>query len=503
MHKKSRFWPTFCRVLGAVCITLSFAAYYSAKWYVDVYGQMGFDAVLYTLRAGLSGTDPSLVNAYLSSALPKTLILSALFGFLFFFRCKKQIVLTLFQKLRLRLFPLSRLTAIILTVVLCCSLLLSAITITEIDEYLVNQNTESSIYEEQYRDPKTTAITFPEQKRNLVYILVESMETTFLAKKQGGALRHCAIPELYALAQEYTNFSHNANVGGFIPAPGATWTMGAMVGQTAGIPLKTPDGIDGNSYGTDGNFLPGVTTLTDILHENGYYQSLMVGSDASFGGRREYYTSHGIDRVYDLFTAREDHLVPEDYYVWWGFEDHYLFTYAKQALSEISQQDQPFAFTLLTVDTHHIGGYFCDYCEKTHDEQYEDVMQCTSKQVTAFVRWLQEQPFYENTTIIIAGDHPTMDHQYIARTVDEDFTRRIYNCFINAPVTTEHTLNRKFCAFDMMPTTLAAIGCTIEGDRLGFGTNLFSQTPTLIEATEGAILEELDRHSEFYENNFF
>ena len=34
---------------------------------------------------------------------------------------------------------------------------------------------------------------------------------------------------------------------------------------------------------------------------------------------------------------------------------------------------------------------------------------------------------------------------------------------------------------DMFPTTLAAIGAEIEGNRLGLGTNLFSEEETLIE----------------------
>ncbi len=507
MHKSQRkvfrFLSVFLTVLGILLITLSFAAYYAANWYADVYGQMGFDSVLYTLSAGLSGTDAGLIRSFLSAVVPKTLGWTVLMCCLLFFRAKQKLVLTLFQKLRIRLFPLHRLVSAVLTVALCCSLLFSAAKIAELDAYIANLRSLSTVYEEEYRDPKTTAVSFPEEKRNLIYIYLESMETSYLAKAQGGALQTNVIPELYALARENINFSHNADVGGFSAATGATWTIGAMVGQTAGIPLKTPPGIDGNGYGADGNFLPGVTTLNDILHENGYYQALMVGSDASFGGRQQYFTSHGLDRVYDLFTARQDGLIPEDYLVWWGFEDHYLFSYAQQVITEMSRQEQPFAFTMLTVDTHHIGGYVCQYCENTHTEQYENVMQCSSRQVAAFVQWLQQQPFYDNTTVVIVGDHPSMDYGYFTRVAPEGYDRHVYNCFINTPVNTENTKNRQFCTFDMLPTTLAAMGCTIEGDRLGLGTNLFSATPTLYEETDGAIAHEYGKNSAYYNKNFF
>lgn len=502
-RKAFRFLSVFLTVLGIFFIILSFTTYYAAKWYAAVYGQMGFDSILYTLSAGLSGTDPGLIRSFLSTVIPKVLGWTLLICCILFFRSEKQLVLTLFQKLRISLFPLPRLMSGALAVVLCCSLLVSAAKITELDTYISNLRSLSTVYEEEYRDPKTIDISFPEKKRNLIYIYMESMETSYLTKEQGGTLEYNAIPELYTLAQKNTNFSHTEDVGGFLPAPGAGWTIAAMVAQTAGIPLKTPPDIDSDSYGADGKFLPGVTSITDILHENGYYQTLMVGSDASFGGRREYFTCHGIDHVYDLFTAREDGLIPQDYFAWWGFEDHYLYTYAKQALTEISQKDQPFAFTMLTVDTHHVGGCICQYCENTYEEQYTNVMQCASRLIDAFVSWLQEQPFYENTTVIIVGDHHSMDKGFFSRVSSDDYKRRMYNCFINAPVSTPSTKNRLFCTYDMLPTTLAAIGCTIEGDRLGFGTNLFSETPTLYEETNGEIAHEFNKNSAYYNKYFF
>lgn len=96
-----------------------------------------------------------------------------------------------------------------------------------------------------------------------------------------------------------------------------------------------------------------------------------------------------------------------------------------------------------------------------------------------------------------------MDHGYFARVAAEGYRRHVYNCFINAPVKTANTQNRSFCAFDILPTTLAAIGCTIEGDRLGLGTNLFSQTPTLIEETDGEIIGQIAKNSQYYTSQFF
>jgi phosphoglycerol transferase len=205
-----------------------------------------------------------------------------------------------------------------------------------------------------------------------------------------------------------------------------------------------------------------------------------------------------------LYTARKDGIIAEDYEVWWGYEDLHLFEYAKQELTKIAQQEQPFAFTMLTVDTHHIGGYTCTLCGSDYEESYENVIACASRQVYDFVQWIMEQPFYENTTIVITGDHCSMDNGYFNRNVDGGYERHIYNCFINAAAKPFRTTERQFCAMDMFPTTLAAMGCTIEGDRLGLGTNLFSNLPTLMERIGYTKLcTLLGQRSDYYENNFY
>lgn len=61
----------------------------------------------------------------------------------------------------------------------------------------------------------------------------------------------------------------------------------------------------------------------------------------------------------------------------------------------MADKDEPFNFTMLTVDTHHIGGYKCDLCGDKYDDQYENVLACASAQVDKFVKWLQKQDFYE------------------------------------------------------------------------------------------------------------
>ena len=58
------------------------------------------------------------------------------------------------------------------------------------------------------------------------------------------------------------------------------------------------------------------------------------------------------------------------------------FEFAKEQLRDLSIQEEPFNLTMLTVDTHFEDGYVCEKCEDTHgDDQYANVMACSSKQI--------------------------------------------------------------------------------------------------------------------------
>ncbi len=85
--------------------------------------------------------------------------------------------------------------------------------------------------------------------------------------------------------------------------------------------------------------------------------------------------------------------------------------------------------------------------------------------------------------------------------VAEDYQRSTYNCILNAAASPSREKNRAFTTLDMFPTTLGAIGCSIEGNRLALGTNLFSDSDTLTEEMGFETFnEELKKRSDFFVN---
>ena len=474
--------------ISLLLITLATLLSFSISWMFKTWTNLSMDELVYHLTAPIEGTNEEMILNYLQSCLvPTILILLSVIIIYITFLKKKSFYLYIGSG--------SGIAIVVLIVALTY-----AWNQLDVGNYLKNQNVESDFIEQYYVNPEETVITFPEIKRNLIYIYLESMEVTYTDEKNGGAFDEDVIPELTQIAQDNGDFSGtDSKLNGGYAFPGTTWTMAAMFAQTSGLPLNVS--IGQNNMDTQESFLPGITALGDILEQNGYSRTLMIGSDATFGGRALYFTDHGNYDLEDYNYAIEQGWIPSDYRVWWGYEDERLFQNAKNKLMELSAQEEPFNLTLLTVDTHFEDGYVCDICpDKFEENQYANVMACSSAQVADFINWIQQQDFYENTTIVISGDHPTMDSDF-CDSVSEDYQRKVYTAILNSAVEPQLSERREFSTFDMFPTTLAAMGAKIEGERLGLGTNLFSKLPTLTERVGyEKEIEELQKRSSFIDN---
>lgn len=449
------------------------------EWMFDTWSNLSMDELIYQLNAPFDGTNTGMVIDFMNRCVP-----SAVLVFLFV-----ALLLIYFRKSKKVYHSLA-------AAVFICSFLLigvqssRALNRLDAENYSKNQKEYMEYINDNYIDAHDINIVFPEKKRNLIYIFLESMETTFADLKNGGAYDENYIQELTALAQENEDFSgDDPALNGGYSMPSTTWTMGGMFAQTSGYPLSISqedmEGIDGKEA-----FMPDIVSIGDILEKEGYSQVLHIGSDAEFGGRKDYFTEHGNYTMMDYFYSRDKGRFPEDYYVWWGYEDARLFEYAKKELLELAEDGAPFNFTMLTVDTHFEDGYVCQECpDRYGDDQYANVFACSSKKVSDFVKWIQQQDFYENTTIVISGDHPTMDNDF-CENIDKNYVRKVYTAYINSAVEPVNAGQRRdYTTFDHFPTTLASLGVSISGNRLGLGTNLFSDRETLTEQYGRGILE--------------
>lgn len=490
-------------VVGLVYL-LSYTIYCACDWAKDVFN-VGIEEIIFTLSNPLKGTGTEIVNNFVKSCIPKIVFFVVLYIAIVIvdWHTKASIILyAKIKKFRIKI----NFTKIARVISACFCMVALTASFFFVDEhyqlfaFIENRMQATTIYEDYYVNPKTADIRFAGngQKKNLLYIYLESMETTYSSTENGGKQKTDYMPLLGSLARENVSFSNTDKLGGFYNTYGTGWTMASLLATTSGIPFAFP--VDSNAMNERETFAKGLTNLGDILHSFGYKQEFLCGSNAEFAGRKTYFRSHGNYEIFDLFTAREQGFIAEDYHNgFWGYEDKYLYEIAKSELLELSANAEPFNLTILTVDTHHFEGYTCSLCKDEYEVTTANVVSCADRQAYEFIEWCKQQEFYENTVIVITGDHPRMD-TYLVEEVEEEEPRPIYNCFLNAK-TQETTAekNRVFTPMDIFPSVLSAMGFTWNGNRLGLGTDMFSGKQTLAEELGFECLnDELSKTSNYY-----
>ena len=151
----------------------------------------------------------------------------------------------------------------------------------------------------------------------------------------------------------------------------------------------------------------------------------------------------------------------------WGLKDAELFKLAKNHI-ESKLDLEPFALYISTIDTHSTENAWVDNVQCAGlDFSYTSAIRCTDKIISDFVKWVQDSRFGSNTTIIILGDHLSMENKIFIPSAK----RFVYNAFINAKfsqkpsvnLTKNHTLSH----FDITPLILDSIGLRVEAFGLG------------------------------------
>ena len=491
-------------VLLVICFLLAVLIFVLTQWYTDKF-DTSFAGLLFTLLTPMRGVGGGFWNDFLGVVLPPVLISLAVYLLLLYLLRSRRIG-DLLAKREPRPVRLEKARTIagralcVLTVLALVASCVFAWNRLNVGEYLKNSSAQTTLYEDYYVAPDSVALTAPEKKPNLIWLELESMETTYASREAGGVQDENYMPELTKIAEENVSFSNTDRLGGLYPTNNTNWTMAALFAGTSGLPYAFP--VDQHAMNKYGVFAPAVTALGDILKRDGYRQEFLCGSDGEYGGRALYFREHGDIEIHDLFAARERGEIPQDYYVWWGFEDRVLFRIAKEELTRLAAGDQPFSLTLLTVDAHHLGGFTCEECGNEYEDRTANVIACTDRQAGEFVAWCRQQPWWEDTVLVITGDHPRMDTCLVGGL--EYRQRNIYNAFLNARKTPAGaTQFREAVTMDLFPTVLSAMGYGIEGDRLGLGTDLFSGRKTLAEEMGyEALNTEVQKYSKYFIDHF-
>ncbi len=526
------FFKFLTKILNFFIIFLIFFLFLLTKWLLKYFNFVSFDEILFNIFMPIKGTEQNLIDQFLKLCLIPSLVLSIIVFFIFnklfnliqknskniighylfnknrrfniYISNKNLIFMLNIKNIKLKFNVSRNLIKIFLIVVEMFFLNISisyGIRHLKIDQYFKQNYQNSNFIQNHYVDPKKVKISFPKVKRNLIYIFAESMESSFFSKELGGNENFNLMQPITELCEQNLNFSHNEKFGGAFSTFGSTFTTAGLVSQTLGIPLKIDSKII-NIQKNHSCFLNNVYGLGNILKKAGYNQLFLIGSDKSFGNRDILMKNHGNFKIFDYFSAIKEKKIDSNYKVWWGFEDSKLFKFAKEKLSQLSNKKQPFNLTILTTNTHCPEGFIEKNCETKFSDQYSNAIYYSVKQINSFIKWVQKQPFYKNTTIVVVGDHLSMATKHFEKWSNK-FDRTIFNLFINYKSNLVKSKNRIFNSLDLFPTTLASLDVNIQGNRLGLGTNLFSSLKTLSEIYGIKFLNaEFKKNSNFYNMNF-
>lgn len=212
-----------------------------------------------------------------------------------------------------------------------------------------------------------------------------------------------------------------------------------------------------------------------LLRDKGWATVLYCG--VNHGSFNIDQTAHamGYSRVCDRDAYGND----DDFDGQWGIFDEPM---AEYVVDDLSKEPQPFMAAWFTISAHgpfHLpAGY--DTSRFRHPEACpERGLEYTDVALRRFFELARRQPWYDNTTFIITGDHGNRDFK--GTPYDRDYIRNRVPLIVYTPdgsIAPAVYADRVVSQFDIAPTTLSLVGydepyVSVGQDALGNPDNLF------------------------------
>ncbi|MBO4905188.1 MAG: hypothetical protein J5367_08195, partial [Lachnospiraceae bacterium] len=225
MDKKARIFNRICFAIFVIGLVADTALMGLFEWFSASFG-VTFREIIYTMKSPLAGANNDFFSGavrYVAPKLAAFIIILAVGVFVFFVvgRYVSTDIIwdrTKGSEKKIDALKLIKALLFIATVGYSFYVIYSINDRLEISSFIRDYNSGTEIYDEYYVKPDVEAITC-DRPKNLIYIYMESMETTYASKEVGGEQPEINyIPNLTALADENVSFSDEDGLGGFISA---------------------------------------------------------------------------------------------------------------------------------------------------------------------------------------------------------------------------------------------------------------------------------------------
>ncbi|WP_230199533.1 LTA synthase family protein [Bacillus testis] len=225
----------------------------------------------------------------------------------------------------------------------------------------------------------------------------------------------------------------------------------------------------------------------EILNEAGYSTASLHANNKSFWNRDVMYGSLGYQRFYNI----EDYTVNEENSVGWGLKDKDFFEQSIEHLKELEAKGKPFYAKFITLTNHYpftldekdasIAPY--DSNSKTLN-QYFLTVRYMDEAIGHFIDLLKKEGLYDNSVIILYGDHYGISENHNAAMAQylnkEEITPydsaqlQKVPLIIHIPGHKGKVMTEVAGQVDLKPTLLHLLGIPTK-DNIEFGADLFSK----------------------------
>ncbi|TXC92398.1 LTA synthase family protein [Metabacillus litoralis] len=331
--------------------------------------------------------------------------------------------------------------------------------LTEIENY-VNANRKDS-----EEDLKGIA-----EGRNVILVSLESLQSFVINEKLNGEEITPYLNDLINESYYFDNFYHQTGQG--------KTSDSEFIVDNSLYPLGR-----GAVFFTNSN--NEYHSTPELLKDHGYYSTVFHANNKSFWNRDLMYKTFGYDRFFDV----NDYNVTEENSIGWGLKDIDFF---EQSVQHMDDLPQPFYTRLITLTNHFPfelaeEDRFIDEFDSNSKtlNQYIPTVRYMDEGVKRFIESLKETDVYENSIIILYGDHYGISENHnvaMGKFLGKEVTpfevvqlQRV-PFIVHIPGVTDQdpqTISKVSGQIDIRPTIMSLLGIDTS-EQIQFGTDVFS-----------------------------
>lgn len=342
------------------------------------------------------------------------------------------------------------------------------------DDLMVAYDDLKKIYSQNYQDDLYN-LKGSAQGMNVIVLQLESFQEFLLFKEINGKE---ITPNLNKFSKENIEFKNMMIQSYSTTADSEHSTMSSLYPLENGMAFAQ---YSSNEY----------DDFFEIYHNNGYYTMYMHGNDGAFWNRKNVYGHLDVDEL-DFIEAFD---AEDTYYINDWVSDESLFRQAVQKLTNASNENgKPLFANIVSASSHNsfdLPGLDNKYAYVDIDVgefkdmyfgNYLEAINYCDKQFGVFIEKLKEAGLYDNTVIVVFGDHYGMqmynyemldyieekDHRY--NTVETEINYINVPMVIRVPGVEHMEIDKTVSKLDIKPTV-----CFLTGTEDGFsiGTSMF------------------------------